>query len=186
MDLILVALLAAALGFVLGVVAGSRRTMALVRSGRAMQRVGSAVAALMPAEVPSRTAADILAGRVRVLLGTTTYELPVLPRGPSRRWLANLDARFASLAADLDQAGADTPAIMARLAAEQDALYGLLLSYDEQHVLPPAAELDEQANNAQVLHAVLEVWRAVHPLADTLTAAAGATTGGTPLGQPST
>lgn len=186
MELLLVAVLAGALGFTLGVVAGARRALALARTGEALRRLNSQVAPLMPEVVPTRTAADILAGRIRVLLGTTTYELPVLARGPSRRWLTGLDLRFATLAADLDEAGADTPAIMQRLVAETDALYDLLRSYDATGVLPPADELAEVASDAQVLHAVLEVWRAIHPLADTLTAAAAAPTAGTALGQPST
>lgn len=185
MELLIVAALALVLGFVLGSVVGARRTLALVMTGRTIGRTAQQVAGFMPAELPARSAADILAGRIPVLLGSHRYDLPVLARGPSRRWLETLDARFTSLAADLDTATMDTPTIMARLVAETDALYDLLLSYDQTGVLPPRAELDELANDAQVLQAVLEVWRAVHPLADTLTAAAAEATAGTALAQPS-
>jgi len=172
-ELLIVAALALALGLVLGALVGARRTMAMIRSGRNLRAVGAV--ARMSGEVPVRSSADVLAGRIRVLLGATTYELPVLARGPSRRWLESLDSRFASLATDLGAASDNPEVIMARLAAETDALYDLLLSYDQANVLPPRAEVDEVASDAQILHAVLEVWRAVHPLADTLSQAASTT-----------
>lgn len=183
MDLILVAALALALGFLLGALVGARRTLAMIRSGRNLRAVGGVVGG-MASEVPARSSADVLAGRIRVLLGGTTYELPVLARGPSRRWLETLDTRFESLAADLGAASDNPELIMRRLASETDALYDLLLSYDQTHVLPDRAEVDEVASDAQILHAVLEVWRAVHPLADTLSQAAS-TTSTTLFEQPS-
>lgn len=174
--------LALALGFVTGLLVGARRAFSLIASGRAMRTTRSRLARLMPDTMPSRTAADILAGRVQVVLGGTTHVLPVLPRGPSRRWLEQLDARFATLAGSLSAAGDDTPAIMALLAGEQDALYDMLLSYDQSGVLPARAEIEETATDAQILHAVLEVWRAAHPLADSAIAGSEPPTNGTPSG----
>lgn len=164
MDLLAI-VLALALGFVIGLVAGARRAFNLVLSGRAVRTASSRIARMMPELAPTRSPADILAGRVRIILGGTTHELPVLPRGPSRRWLEQLDARFATLTAGLS-AATDTPAIMALLDAQTDALYDMLLTYDQGGVLPSRDEIDETATDAQILHAVLEVWRAVHPLAD--------------------
>jgi hypothetical protein len=176
--------LALALGFVLGLVAGARRAINLVLSGRAVRTASSRIARLMPEVAPTRSAADILAGRVRIVLGGTTHELPVLPRGPSRRWLEQLDTRFATLAASLNEAS-DTPAIMALLATETDALYDMLLSYDQGGILPSRDEIDETATDAQILHAVLEVWRAVHPLVDSVTGAAVSMTDGASSARPS-
>lgn len=168
MDFAAVALvaLAAALGFVLGVVVGARRAVTLLVSGRALRATNARMASFLPQTIPARSSADILAGRVRIGLGGSEYSLPVLPRAASRRWLEALDARFAALAAALD--AADTPGIMALLAAETDALYDMLLLYDDTHVLPDRAAIDEVATDAQVLHAVLEVWRAAHPLLGTV------------------
>jgi hypothetical protein len=168
--------LALALGFVLGLVVGARRALNLVLSGRAVRTTNARLAQFMPDTMPARSAADILAGRIRVVLGAATYELPVLPRGPSKRWLEQLDARFATLALSLDKA-VDTPEIMGLLVTETDAMYDMLLSYDQSGVLPSRDEIDETATDAQILHAVLEVWRAVHPLVDSVTAAATATSG---------
>lgn len=170
MELVFVAVLALALGFVIGLVAGARRAFNLIVSGRSVRTSGAGLARLMPQVPPTRSAADILAGRVRVVLGATTHDLPVLPRAASRRWLEQLDARFAALATSLDRAGADTPEIMHLLAAETDAMYDMLLSYDQTHVLPSRDEIDETATDAQILHAVLEVWRAAHPLVDSVAA----------------
>jgi hypothetical protein len=161
--------LALAFGFVIGLVVGARRALNLVLSGRAVRTTGARLARFMPPSVPTRSAADILAGRVRSVLGATTHDLPVLARGPSKRWLEQLDTRFATLAVSLSAAD-DTPAIMSLLAAETDALYDMLLSYDQTGVLPSRDEIDETATDAQILHAVLEVWRAAHPLVASVTA----------------
>lgn len=167
MDLLLVIVLALALGFVIGLIAGARRTFGLIVAGRGVRAAGGRLARFMPSQVPTRSAADILAGRIPVLLGGTSYDLKVLPRAPSKRWVEQLDSRFAVLAGNLEQAGNDTPEIMSLLVAETDALYEMLLSYDQDHVLPPRDEIDEVATDAQILHAVLEVWRAAHPLVAT-------------------
>lgn len=168
--------LALALGLVIGFVVGARRAFNLMLSGRSVRTTKARVARFMPEGMPARSPEDILAGRVRVTLGGTTHNLPVLPRGPSKRWLEQLDARFATLAMSLD-AAADTPAILGLLVSETDALYDLLLSYDQSGVLPSRAEIDETATDAQILQAVLEVWRAVHPLVASVVEAASLTRG---------
>lgn len=168
--------LALALGLVIGFVAGARRAFNLILSGRSVRTTKARIARFMPEGMPVRSPEDILAGRVRVTLGGTTHNLPVLPRGPSKRWLEQLDARFAALAMSLD-AAADTPTIMGLLVSETDALYDLLLSYDQSGILPSRAEIDETATDAQILQAVLEVWRAVHPLVASVVEAASTTSG---------
>jgi hypothetical protein len=167
-------LLAVILGGVAGIVGGffigARYTFGLLSSGRAIRSAGARMALLMPQDVPTRTAEDILAGRVRIQLGITTFVLPVLPRGPSRRWLESLDQRFINLGVALSRAKEDPTVIIETLTTETDALYELLLSYDQTSVLPPRDELEEFATDAQILHAVLEVWRAAHPLVATVAA----------------
>lgn len=163
--------LAIAFGFVLGVIVGARRALSMALSARSLQGVRASVASFMPPDLPTRSAKDLIAGRIRVVLGDTIYELVVLPKGPSRRWLEQFDVRFATLALQLDQAGNDVPTILAALLAETDGLYDMLLSYDEgsgHPVLPPKADIDEIASDAEILHAVTEVWRAVNPLVATL------------------
>lgn len=184
MEIAIAVALALGLGFVLGLVVGARRAFNLILSGGALRATSARIARVMPESMPTRSAGDILAGRVRVRLGGTTYDLPVLARAPSKRWLEQLDARFATLALTLDQAGTDAPAIMATLVAETDALYDMLLSYDTSGTLPPRSEIDEIATDAQILHAVIEVWRAAHPLAAT-PEPPGPPTSGAPSGPPS-
>jgi hypothetical protein len=151
-------------GLVLGFLVGARYAFNLLMSGRAIRTAGARMAVLMPPSVPERTTEDILAGRVRIVLGTIQFALPVLPRAASRRWLEQMDARYAVLVNKLIKADGNIADIVTEIAAEQDTLYELLLSYDQTHVLPPREEIDEYATDAQVLHAVLEVWRAVNPL----------------------
>lgn len=164
----LVAVLALALGLLVGLWAGAGLGLRLAARRRAALGAHAQLARLWPAELPGRSAADILAGVVRVSLGGTAYELPVLPRAASRAWLEQLDARFAELARDLEKAGNDAPVIMSRLVSEADALYDMLLSYDEHRVLPSRDDIDAIATDTEILRAVLEVWRAVNPLAATV------------------
>ncbi len=166
----LVAVLALALGLLVGLWAGAGYGVRLIERRRQALGAHAQLARLWPAELPARSATDVLAGVIRVALGGKTYELPVLPRAASRRWLQSLDARFAALATDLEQAGNDTPAIMVRLVAEADGLYEMLLAYDAagRSVLPPRADIEETATDTEILRAVLEVWRAVNPLAATV------------------
>jgi hypothetical protein len=163
-------LLALGLGLLVGAWAGSSYGLRLADRRRRAIGAHAQLARLWPEELPARSATDVLAGVVRVSLGGRVFEIPVLPRGASRRWLESLDARFASLANDLEQAGSDTPAIMVRLVAEADGLYEMLLAYDRAgaSVLPDRADIDEVATDTEILRAVLEVWRAVNPLAATV------------------
>jgi hypothetical protein len=180
-------LLAATVGLLVGLAVGTRRAYNLLISGRGLRTTQARIARFMPPTMPERTAADMLAGRVRLLLGETTYELPVLPRGPSKRWVESLDGRWGALSATLESAGDDTPVILTALLGEMDALYDLLLSYDQTGVLPGREVLDEEATDAQVLQGVLEVWRAAHPLVATLSeSASGPLMPGTSFEQPST
>jgi hypothetical protein len=165
---LLVALLALALGLLVGLWAGATYGLRLAARRRAGLGAHAQLARLWPAELPARSATDILAGVIRVSLGGTVYELPVLPRAASRAWLESLDSRFAVLAQELEAAGNDTPAIMARLVAEADALYEMLLAYDQAGVLPTREAIDAIATDTEILRAVLEVWRAVNPLAATV------------------
>lgn len=160
--------LALALGFLLGLGVGALQVLRLTARRRAVAGASAGLARLWPESLPSRSAADILAGRIRVALGGQTYELPVVPRAASRRWLESLDARFVKLGGELEAAGNDTPRILTLLAAQSEALYELLRSYDQSGVLPPREEIDEVATDTQILRAVLEVWRAANPLAATL------------------
>lgn len=165
---LLVAFLALALGLLVGLWAGASFGLRLAARRRAGLGTHAQLARLWPAELPARSATDILAGVIRVSLGGQVYELPVLPRAASRAWLASLDDRFAALAQELEAAGNDTPAIMARLVAEADALYEMLLAYDQAGALPTRDDIDAIATDTEILRAVLEVWRAVNPLAATV------------------
>lgn len=163
----------------LGIGVGAARAFRLTAQRRAAAGASAALASIMPDVMPQRSAADILAGRIRIVLGGIPYELPVLPRGESRRWLESLDVRFQALGALLDEAANDTPRILAMLAEHQTFLLEMVKSYDHSDVLPDTAHLDEFATDAEVLHAVIEVWRAANPLADRLAGMSGAATNGT-------
>jgi hypothetical protein len=113
---------------------------------------------------PTRSAEDILSGRVRLVIGEAVYDLPALPITKNRLWKEDIDTRLTLLIGGLDAAGTDTAAILTLLSAASDQLMDLLLSYDQSRVLPPREELEEVMTEAQLLSAVLEVWTAANPL----------------------
>lgn len=172
MDLVLVFLAGIAVGLVTGVVLGAARAFRLVAARRAVAGASAGLGRLGLGTLPTRSAADILAGRIRLVLGGTGYELPVLPRRASREWLAALDGRFAHLARELDQAADDAPRILGLLAGQSGVLLEMLRSYDTSGILPAAEYLDDYASDSEILVAMVEVWRAANPLAATLAEAA--------------
>lgn len=171
--------LALALGFVLGLGVGAARAFRLAAQRRRIQGLNARMAHLWPESLPTRSATDIMAGRVRVYLGGAVYDLPVLPRRASREWLEGLDERFHALGAALDAAGDDTPRILSMLAAHTESLVEMLRSYDTSGVLPDPDIIDTHATDAEILRALIEVWRAAHPLAATLAGTAETRTSGT-------
>jgi len=178
MDLLALAL-AVMLGFVLGLAAGAARAFRLTARRRAAAGAAAGLARFGLGSLPTRTAEDILAGRVRVVLGGVQYALPVLPRRRSREWLEALDARFAEIASALDEAADDKPRILALLTTQTTGLLEMLRAYDVTDVLPAPEYLDEFATDSEVLVAMVEVWRAANPLADSLAATADEGTDGT-------
>lgn len=177
---VLAVALALGLGFVLGLGVGAVRALRVEARRRAAAGVSAQMARLWPTELPERSAADIIAGIIRVVLGGRVYELPVLPRAPSRRWLESLDVGWADALSDVSESGNDQGAILARLMAYHDELYALLKSYDTGNVLPPIEDIDEYATDAEIFRAVVEVWRAANPLAATLAGMASPTDGTSP------
>jgi len=111
-----------------------------------------------------RPAEGILSRTLRVTLNETIYELPVLRIAGNRRWKAQLDQVTISLVDQLEGAGDDLPGILAALGSQTDALLDLLISYDETHVLPDRAVIEDTVYDDELLRAVQEVWRAANPL----------------------
>lgn len=174
--------LALALGFVLGAGFGTLRAL---RSMARYRGQSASIARFLPDTRPNRSAADALAGRVRILMGGVMYELPVLPRGASRAWLAELDAKWGALPGML-QATEDNVDEAVRLLGEHtDAMLDALLAYDQTAILPPRADLDAACTDAEILQATVECWLAANPLAASIVAAMGSETPGTSPEPPS-
>lgn len=111
---------------------------------------------------PERSVEDILAGRLRLTFGEKTFDLPVLSIAANRRWREGMEARLQPL---VNATGSNSVTrILKALTAADDALLDLVLSYDETHVLPDKAELEELARPADALRALLEVRAAANPL----------------------
>lgn len=183
MDLVLVAFLALSLGATFGVVLGlllARSARAQIEARRrALAGAASGFAILGLDTLPERSAADLLSGVVRVILGGVPYDLPVLTRRENREWLAGLDERFASLADAIDASGDDVPRILSLLTGHTDWMLATLQAYDRVGLLPDSEYLDEFATDAEILRATVGVWRAANPLAAILAAGAAEATDGT-------
>ena len=131
MDPLFAVVLALALGFVLGAGFGA------VRAFRALGRYrgqAATMARFLPAAIPHRTAADALAGRVRVLLGGVEYTLPVLSRGASRKWLAELDAKWGALPGMLEATADNVDEAVRVLREHTDTMLAALIRSEERRV----------------------------------------------------
>jgi len=122
--------------------------------------------------LPERSAEDILAGQVRVHLGSRgparvaqTYVLPVLSIAANRKWKESLEGGLQQLLATVDAAGDDLATILAAFSTATPQLLDLLYGYDDTHVLPERERLEEEATDIEVLMATLEVWSAANPFA---------------------
>jgi hypothetical protein len=191
MDFLLVLLVGVALGAGLGLLAGAalgaRRTYEVIgRRAAATRSAATGFASIGLESLPQRAAADIIAGRVTILLGGFPYTLKVLPRDANAEWRAELDAQFADLVTDLEAAGDDKPAILERLLAHPGKMLDAIRRYDVDDVLPNGEWIDRFATDPEIRIGLVEVWRAANPLAAILTETAGATTGLTSSEQPST
>jgi hypothetical protein len=178
-DTILVAAGFLALGLVIGFGAGAQRMRAAIEQGQIVRRTAAGVARVFAETPPTRTAADVFAGRIRVVLGGITYELPVRSRADNRRWVAALDLRLSTIVSAIDAARANPGELLPILVAEADALYQLVKSYDSADVLPPVEGIDEIASDAEIVRAALEVWQAANPKA-AIAATSMATSGNSP------
>lgn len=117
--------------------------------------------------LPERTADDILARVVRVRLGAHTYALPVLSIAANRRWKTALEDQLVGLFGAVESIeDEDLRGLLAAFSTVTDQLLDALERYDEQGVLPPRAELEEEASDIDVLLAVLGVWSAANPFVE--------------------
>jgi hypothetical protein len=165
MDLVLVAVLALALGILLGFGAGTVRALRLEAVRRKAAGASGVLAQVWGESAPTRSAADVWAGRIRITLGAIEYVLPVAPKRVAREWLASLDEGFAATAALIE--AKDVPDALRALAAHTDTLHDMLIDYAARvGVTLPArdSELDF-ASDPEILRATVEVWAALHPLA---------------------
>jgi hypothetical protein len=116
--------------------------------------------------LPPRSIEDILAERVRLVIGGEVYDLPALVIEKNDEWKASLEADLTGMLAALDEAGNDVGSIVATLSQEPTRLLNLLRSYDATGVLPDDATIRASMTPIGILRAVLEVWRAANPLVD--------------------
>lgn len=186
MDGLLLFAAGVAAGLSVGFLVGAWRTFVLVRRRKAVLGAAAGIARVGLEALPTRSSADILSGRINIVLGGLPYTLPVLPRRASREWIEHVDETFASLTGALAAAGDDTPKILQLLSGQTEGLLSMLRAYDVNGVLPDDEYIDEWATDGEILAAVVEVWRAANPLVATIVdAAADATTDGTTPEPPS-
>lgn len=112
-----------------------------------------------------RSVEDILAERVRLVIGEEVYDLPVLTIRENRAWREQVDVTLGMLlmAVSMEE---DSDAILALFDRNEESLLALLQSYDRTGVLPPRETIEANLSPLGLVRAVLEVWRAARPLAD--------------------
>lgn len=120
--------------------------------------------------LPARSIEDILAERIRLVIGGVVYDLPVLPIRESRVWKDRMDLEFGVLLARVAE-NDDMATILGLFDGSEDLFWDLLGSYDSSGVLPPREVIEQTETSLWLVRAVLEVWRAARPLADIARAA---------------
>jgi hypothetical protein len=115
--------------------------------------------------LPERSMEDILAERIRLVIGGQVYDLPVLPIAENRAWKERMDLELGYFLAALSTTD-EMEAVYALFDANEALFMDLLRSYDKTGVLPPAADIEAALTPLGLVKAVLEVWRAARPLAD--------------------
>lgn len=117
--------------------------------------------------LPKQSVEDLIAKRVRVTIGGAEYTLAVKSIRDHREWEERLDVELVWLLNTVRDSDTDASGVLAALSASPGRFIDLLLSYDAGNVLPDRDTIEEIETEMGVLLAVLEVWRAAHPLAAT-------------------
>lgn len=115
--------------------------------------------------LPPRPVEDILAERVRLVIGGEVFDLPVLTIAENRAWKERSDHELGLFIAGISFTE-DLAAVMEAFDGYDDTLMALLLSYDTTGALPPREAIEEGLTPLGLFRAVCEVWRAARPLAD--------------------
>ena len=136
-----------------------------------MERAASPGVAQAPGPIngTSRDPADVLAGVLRLTIGGTPRDLPVLVMSKSRAWKSDLMAAIGSIS--LPPTGSYNPEWATQLATVvADKMVDLLASYDESYALSgqrtKAASrkwLNDHATDRELYVAFLEVLKATFP-----------------------
>jgi hypothetical protein len=123
--------------------------------------------------IPSRSVEDILAGRLSVSLGGTTYVLPELAMEATDEWAQSIDERLRGLLSLIDNMGEGSGMLDLFTAAAgfQDDMLDTLIAFDTTSVLPSRAEIRKLATHTQLMFALMGVWASTKsPLAATVVA----------------
>lgn len=115
--------------------------------------------------LPPRPVEDILAERVRLVIGGEVYSLPVLTISENRAWKERSDAELGLFVAGLSFSD-DLGTTLEAFDGYDSTLMDLLISYDTTGVLPARETIEDGLTPLGLFRAVCEVWRAARPLAD--------------------
>jgi hypothetical protein len=115
--------------------------------------------------LPPRPVEDVLAERVRLVIGGETFDLPVLTIAENRAWKERSDLALGMFVATISLTD-DLSKALDAFDGYDDTLMDLLLSYDTTGALPSRDEIEEGLTPLGLFRAVSEVWRAARPLAD--------------------
>jgi len=119
-------------------------------------------------EQPTRSTADVLAGRLRIRLAGQWFVLPVLTIRQNEEWLEQLDGRLAPLLAGTDSLAA----AIAQIERFGDRMLDLVRAYDVTGVLPEPGDWERDIYPHELLRAVMEVRLATDPTLSYAVAAA--------------
>lgn len=115
--------------------------------------------------LPERSVDDIVAERIRLVIGGEVYDLPVLSITENRAWKERLDLDLGFLLVSISSTH-DLEAVLRLFDAAEVSWLALLKDYDQTGVLPSAEDLESTVTPFGLIKMVLEVWRAARPFAE--------------------
>lgn len=124
--------------------------------------VAPATGGVLRSVLPERSVEDVLAGRLRMTLGSTIFDLPVLTIAQADEWRAKLLSAFGDVMTQLEQE-VNIAGVIAFLGSNTASMLALIHEYDRDAILPDDDWIRGHATEPEVLRGFVLILAASFP-----------------------
>lgn len=124
--------------------------------------VAPATGGVIRSLLPERSVEDVLAGKLRLVLGGTPFTLDVLTIDKADEWRAGLLVAFGDVVGQLEEQ-VNVPGVVAFLGSNTASMLVLIRAYDQAGVLPDNDWIRSHATEPEVLRAFVLILAASFP-----------------------